>query len=95
MWNHIRSPPYAGQDGKRMQIIMPQFQAQFAIESQIVAFLYALSTLALMVLYTRVPGSGKQRILGLGALAAFVIIFNFGISIFRHKGMGYPFSFLF
>lgn len=99
MWNHIRSPPYAGQDNKKIQIIMPQFQAQFAIESQIVAAIYAACTLALVSLYYRVPESfntpQKQRMTGFAALITFILFFNIGVAVFRNKGMGYPFSLLF
>jgi oligosaccharyltransferase complex subunit gamma len=98
MWNHVRSPPYAGQDNKRVQIILPQFQSQYAIESQIIAAIYAFATLALISLYVRVPESTttqKQRILGWISLALFVFVFNLGIGVFRQKGMGYPFSLLF
>ena len=97
MWNTIRSPPYAGQDNKKIQIVMPQFQAQFVIESQIMAGVYAVSALLLIGLINYVPkieSPTKQKITAAALMFLFVLTFSLGILLFRMKGTGYPFSLL-
>ena len=99
MWNHIRNPPYVYPDNNnKLRYVAPGFSNQYGLESQIVAGLLALVSIALIVLNHTIPSLGaneKTRILPLIFLGVIFVGYSWIISLFRIKNGGYPFKILF
>ncbi|KUI74264.1 Magnesium transporter protein 1 [Cytospora mali] len=96
MFNRIRNVPYAGQDGRgHVSFIAAGFQSQYQIESQIVAFMYAVLSFCAIGLADRAPrvGSAKlQKALIFVYAGVMFAMYSFLLSIFRVKNGGYPFA---
>ncbi|KAI8802940.1 hypothetical protein BJ742DRAFT_910172, partial [Cladochytrium replicatum] len=94
MWNQIRGAPYTGARDGKPELIAPGFQNQFVIESQIVAVLYAITSVMLIGLVSRAPkiqSLDRQRFVIYLFLAGFLIVYSIIMRIFRQKNGGYPY----
>ncbi|ROV95724.1 hypothetical protein VMCG_07608 [Cytospora schulzeri] len=96
MFNRIRNVPYAGHDGRgHVSFIAGGYQSQFQIESQIVAFMYAVLAFCAIGLADRAPrvGSAKlQQALIFVYAGVMFGMYSFLLSVFRMKNGGYPFA---
>ncbi len=99
MWNHIRNPPYVYPDNNnRIRYVAPGFSNQYVLETQIIAALLGVISLALISLSSVIPKYGvseKTRVLPLISMAVFIVGYAWLISLFKIKNGGYPFSILF
>ncbi|CAP61672.1 uncharacterized protein PODANS_4_2450 [Podospora anserina S mat+] len=95
MYNHIRKVPYVASDGKGgISYFASGFQSQYGLETQIVAALYGLLSLAGISLAIKVPRIGDSKTQGVAVLAwggVFFFTYAFLLSVFRGKNPGYPF----
>ena len=95
MWNTIRNPPYVGYDNGKVQLVSGGFSYQFAIESQVVALLYAAVSAMLVGLVTvapKVADPAKQRTTIILYVIGFVLFYSYLLSYFRTKNPSYPFK---
>jgi oligosaccharyltransferase complex subunit gamma len=95
MWNQIRHPPYVANDGNKIQYIMPGFQNQCILETQIVTAMYGVIGFLLIALIyhpPRISNPSTQRLAVYGYLFAFVAAYSYLIGIFSLKHQGYPFK---
>ncbi|KAK0701498.1 hypothetical protein B0T21DRAFT_378771 [Apiosordaria backusii] len=95
MYNHIRKVPYVASDGKGgISYFASGFQSQYGLETQIVAALYGLLSLAGISLAIKVPRIRDAKTQGVAVLAwggIFYFTYAFLLSVFRGKNPGYPF----
>lgn len=95
MFNHIRKVPYIAQDGKGgISYFAQGFQNQFGLETQIVAAMYGLLSLAtinLAVKAPRIANPNTQKIAIFAWAAVLLGTYSFLLSVFRWKNGGYPF----
>ncbi|KAL6927973.1 hypothetical protein ACO0SA_004597 [Hanseniaspora valbyensis] len=108
MFNKIRNSPYAGNGKNGVEYFQGGMQNQFAIETQIVSFLYASLGLAVLFLVKLVPylnqyylkqkkqyNAATSSLLLTVILLAVVFFFSSALMfVFRIKYPGYPFKFL-
>ncbi|KAG4085515.1 hypothetical protein H8356DRAFT_1740101 [Neocallimastix lanati (nom. inval.)] len=98
MWVHIRHPPNNGMSKNRMEIFIPGFQQQYAIESQIILVIYILIAFSFLVLADKVQNIKNghvQRISIYVALSVLFVCFSLILRIFYIKSQAYPFKLLF
>ncbi|KAK4288944.1 hypothetical protein Pmani_038061 [Petrolisthes manimaculis] len=98
MWNHIRGPPFLQKTQQgNIAYIHGSSQAQFIVETYIVALLNAAVVLG-MILMTEAASKRddvrKRRIYAIIGLGLVAFFFSLSLSIFRSKAHGYPYSFL-
>ncbi|KAF5103863.1 hypothetical protein D0Z03_000039 [Geotrichum reessii] len=95
MYNAIRKVPYVAGDGQGgIAYFVGGHSNQVAIETQIVAMVYALLSFSTIMLITKVPAlkDPKKQLLLVVALSAVIFItYSFLISKFHIKNGGYPF----
>ncbi|KAL6944306.1 hypothetical protein ACO0RG_001039 [Hanseniaspora osmophila] len=110
MFNKIRKTPYAGNGGSngQVQYFQPGMQTQYAIETQIVTFLYGTLGLLTLFLIKFVPkisnyyenkkqfyNSALSYMLTAGVLLFLIFFFSSGLMfVFRMKYPQYPFKLL-
>ncbi|XBW36692.1 hypothetical protein QEN19_002267 [Hanseniaspora menglaensis] len=108
MFNKIRQTPYAGSSNNGVEYFQSGMQSQYAIETQIVSFLYAGLGLAVLLLAKLVPflseyytkkqkqyNAATSSLLATVVLLAIVFFFSSALMyIFRLKYSPYPFKFL-
>ncbi|KAJ3407142.1 oligosaccharyl transferase subunit ost3/OST6 [Chytridiales sp. JEL 0842] len=98
MWNSIRGAPYVGNRNGKPEIVAPGFQSQFVLESQIVAFLYAVSSLVFIMLAVWIPkmpaGGAVQKVGIYATVGAFLVVYSLLLKLFKVKNGGYPFALL-
>ncbi|KAH3901443.1 dolichyl-diphosphooligosaccharide--protein glycotransferase OST3 SCDLUD_002937 [Saccharomycodes ludwigii] len=106
MFNKIRGAPYAGGNEKTVEYFKNGMQEQFAIETQIVSFIYSTLGVAVLLLIKFVPFSLKfyekknkehtavLAYLGMSILflVAIFIFYSALIRVFRMKYSHYPFK---
>lgn len=95
MYNSIRKTPYVAGDGQGgISYFVPGHSNQVAIETQIVAIVYAILSFSTIVLITKVPALNdprKQLLLVVVLSAIIFLTYSFLISKFHVKNGGYPF----
>jgi oligosaccharyltransferase complex subunit gamma len=97
MFNVIRRTPNVGGSPNNIQYFVPGHSNQVAIETQIIAVVYAVMAFSVIALIARVP---RLKISAAQAVAAAIlsIVFLVGLSVivnaFKLKNGGYPFSIL-
>ncbi|PGH17003.1 hypothetical protein AJ79_01387 [Helicocarpus griseus UAMH5409] len=95
MFNHIRKVPYVAGDGKGgISYFAGGFSAQFGLESQIVAAVYAtlsFATIALAMKTPRIADAKSQQASVIIWGVVVLVMYSFLLSIFRTKNGGYPF----
>lgn len=74
MFNVTRGTPFVGFDGVNMALIDPSFNSQFAVETQIVASIYALLAFSTIGLIKFVPKLTNAKTQTIGALFGALII---------------------
>lgn len=96
MYNHIRKVPYVAGDGKGgISYFAGGFQNQYGLETQIVAAIYGLLSLAGISLALKVPRMSDPKTQGVAVIAwgaIFFLTYGFLLSVFRTKNPGYPFA---
>ncbi|OAA54090.1 malonyl-acyl carrier protein [Niveomyces insectorum RCEF 264] len=96
MFNHIRKVPYVAGDGRGgISYFAGGFQNQYGMETQLVAGMYGLLSLASISLAVKVPRMVDEKLQQAAALiwgAVLFFMYSFLLSIFRVKNGGYPFS---
>jgi len=98
MWVHIRHPPNSGASKNKVEIFIPGFQQQYAIESQIILVIYVLIAFSFLFLSDKVQNIKNahfQRISIYVALSVLLICFSLILKIFFIKSQAYPFKLLF
>lgn len=95
MFNHIRKVPYIAQDGRGgISYFAGGFQNQYGLETQIVAAIYGLLSLAtinLAIKAPRIADPNTQKITIIVWAAILLGTYSFLLSVFRWKNGGYPF----
>ncbi|KAF5094744.1 hypothetical protein D0Z00_003409 [Geotrichum galactomycetum] len=95
MYNAIRKVPYVAGDGQGgIAYFVGGHSNQVAIETQIVAMLYAVLSFSTVMLVTKVPAlkDPKKQLLLVVALSAVIFFaYSFLIAKFHIKNGGYPF----
>lgn len=108
MFNKIRNSPYAGHSNGGVEYFQGGMQSQYAIETQIVSFLYAVLGLAVLLLAKLVPylsqyylkqqkqyNAATSSLILTVVLLAIVFFFSSALMfVFRMKYPGYPFKLL-
>jgi oligosaccharyltransferase complex subunit gamma len=96
MFNHIRKVPYVTGDGRGgINYIVPGFQQQLGLETQIVAALYGVLSFCVITLAIKVPriaDAKTQQVAVIGFGGLLFLVYSFLLSVFRVKNGGYPFS---
>ncbi|KAL6921668.1 hypothetical protein ACHAPO_007035 [Fusarium lateritium] len=96
MFNHIRKVPYVTGDGRGgINYIVPGFQQQLGLETQIVAALYGVLSFCVITLTIKVPriaDAKTQQVAVIGFGGLLFLVYSFLLSVFRVKNGGYPFS---
>ncbi|KAK4191095.1 hypothetical protein QBC35DRAFT_488162 [Podospora australis] len=96
MYNQIRKVPYVAGDGKGgISYFAGGFQNQYGLETQIVAAIYGLLSLAGISLVLKVPRISDVKLQGVAVIAwggVFFLTYGFLLSVFRTKNPGYPFA---
>lgn len=98
MFNQIRGVPYVlEQENGNVQYFAPGQQNQFAVETQIISFIYGILSVLFIVLIKKVPEI-KYSLVRLFTVVLtstlIFIIFSILLIIFGGKGIGYPYRFL-
>lgn len=95
MFNAIRKTPYVAGDGHGgVSYFVGGHSNQVAIETQIVAIVYAILAFSTIMLITKVPtikDAQKQLLLVVVLSAVIFVAYSFLISKFHIKNGGYPF----
>lgn len=95
MFNVIRRTPQVGGGPGGIQYFVGGYSNQVAIETQIIAVMYAVMAFTVIALLIRVPALGSSTA-QTGVAAALSIVFvlalSFVVSAFRIKNGGYPFT---
>ncbi|ODQ65057.1 hypothetical protein NADFUDRAFT_24923 [Nadsonia fulvescens var. elongata DSM 6958] len=98
MFNVIRKTPYVVNNGKgAITYILGGFSTQIAVETQIVAIIYAIlafSTIGLVMKVPRITNVTKQSMVTFAICGLILVVFSALISIFRIKNGGYPYGLL-
>lgn len=95
MFVQIRGAPYAGQNGKGMEIFAGGFSNQYGIEVQIMTFLYGICSLCIVFLCFGPKRSSSSRIASLqiyATIALFLYCYSFILKVYREKAHYYPFK---
>jgi oligosaccharyltransferase complex subunit gamma len=96
MFNHIRKVPYVTGDGRGgINYIVPGFQQQLGLETQIVAALYGTLSFCVITLAIKVPRIADAKAQQVAVIAfggILFLVYSFLLSVFRVKNGGYPFS---
>lgn len=94
MFNVIRQSPLfvRGNNGQNVYI-QPGFSTQFAIETQMIAFVYGVLAFATISLITKVSNVPRAAQVGTALVLAAVILFMYSllIDMFRRKTGNYPY----
>lgn len=98
MFNVTRGMPFMGFDGRTTQLIEPSFGSQFAVETQIVAVLYAVLAFTTIGLFKFVPKLEEPKAQTAGAIfgaSVVLIVYSVLLDLFNAKmGGGYHFTLL-
>lgn len=94
MFNQIRSVPFMNEKPEGTEVISPNAQMQYGVETQIVSSLYGLLGIALIFLTNRASAikNAKVQFLAVTLLTVLVyFLYSVFMSIFNLKYRGYPF----
>lgn len=97
MFNQIRSVPFINERGDKPEIISPNAQMQFGVETQIVSTLYGLLGVAFIILVNRVSSIKNAKIQFFAAMivsALLYLLYSVFLSVFNIKYQGYPYMLL-